>query len=72
LAVEVDGAETHTTADALGRDLRRQNRIVLGWLMQRYTWEDVALYPDQVIEIIRDVWALLLAGPLPPSLWAAG
>ncbi|HEX9547950.1 MAG TPA: hypothetical protein VF942_11470 [Acidimicrobiales bacterium] len=69
-AVEVDGAETHANADALGRDLRRQNRIVMGWLLQRYTWEDVAIYADQVVEIVRDVWALLLAGPMPPSIWS--
>ena len=56
LAIEIDGAATHATADALGRDLRRQNKIVLGWLIQRFTWEDVARYPDQVAETLLIAW----------------
>jgi very-short-patch-repair endonuclease len=68
LAIEIDGAATHAGAEALGRDLRRQNRIVLGWLVLRFTWEDVARYPDQVIEVLREAWAFLIAGPVPPSV----
>jgi len=71
LAVEVDGAETHASAGALIRDLRRQNRIVMGWLLQRYTWNDIAFYRDDVVDSLRDAWALLLKGPMPPSTWSA-
>jgi very-short-patch-repair endonuclease len=67
LAVEIDGASTHATVEALGRDLRRQNKIVFGWLVLRFTWEDITRYPDQVVEILRDAWALLLAGPVRAS-----
>jgi very-short-patch-repair endonuclease len=57
LAVEVDGAATHATADALGRDLRRQNALVLdGWTVLRFTWEDIVRYPDEVIELLDDRW----------------
>jgi very-short-patch-repair endonuclease len=56
LAVEIDGAATHANADALGRDLRRQNVLVLGWLVQRFTWEDVARYPADVVDALGKAW----------------
>jgi very-short-patch-repair endonuclease len=56
LVVEIDGAATHA-GDALGPDLRRQNAIVVGgWSVLRFTWEDVARYPDEVIEVLCDWW----------------
>lgn len=59
LAVEIDGAATHAGADALGRDLRRQNRLVVaGWLVLRFTWSDVAIYPDQVAEVLLEAWTM--------------
>jgi very-short-patch-repair endonuclease len=57
LAVEIDGAATHANAEALGRDLRRQNALVLeGWTVLRFTWEDVVRYPDQVVEALDGQW----------------
>jgi len=54
LAAEVDGARYHGD-DALGRDLRRQNALVLaGWHILRFTWLDVARYPYQVVDVLRD------------------
>lgn len=54
VVAEVDGVRFHGP-DAFGRDLRRQNALVLdGWHVFRFTWEDVARYPDQVIETLWD------------------
>lgn len=56
LAIEVDGYEVHGTADALQRDLRRQNRLVeLGWRVLRFTWHDVVRRPAAVASEIRRV-----------------
>ncbi len=63
LAVETDGATIHGP-EAFGPDLRRQNRVVLdGWLIVRFTWEDVVRYPDQTVSTLRRAWrrASLLA-----------
>lgn len=57
LAAEVDGARFHGD-DALGRDLRRQNALVLaGWHILRFTWLDVARYQDQVLDVLGDFLA---------------
>lgn len=56
-AAEVDGARFHGD-DALGRDLRRQNALMLdGWRLLRFTWLDVARYGDQVIDTLWDWFA---------------
>jgi very-short-patch-repair endonuclease len=61
IAAEIDGAATHA-GDALGPDLRRQNRIVLGaWIVIRFTWEDVVRYPDYTLSVVRDAHRLGLA-----------
>ncbi|MGH9076758.1 MAG: type IV toxin-antitoxin system AbiEi family antitoxin domain-containing protein [Acidimicrobiales bacterium] len=62
LAVEVDGAATHAGPEALGRDLRRQNKLVRGWLVQRFTWEDIVLYPDQTAETLLAAWRCAARG----------
>jgi len=57
LAVEIDGAAVHGPGQ-LGRDLRRQNQIVLdGWLLIRFTWQMVALDPRFVERDLRAAWA---------------
>jgi very-short-patch-repair endonuclease len=65
LAVEVDGAATHASAAALGRDLRRQNRVVLslgpvGWVLLRFTWDDITRqrHAGQVAAILREAWGI--------------
>jgi very-short-patch-repair endonuclease len=71
LAVEIDGAATHASREALARDLRRQNRLILslasvGWNLLRFTWDHVALagYADQVAAKLREAWAISLARPV--------
>ncbi|RKR89092.1 hypothetical protein BDK92_3429 [Micromonospora pisi] len=50
---EADGAEVHSTPDALYRDRRRQNRIAnAGWRVFRFTWADTQ-DPDYIPSIIR-------------------
>jgi very-short-patch-repair endonuclease len=58
LIVEVDGAATHANAQALGRDLHRQNRL-LGWTILRFTWQDIVRRPDYVLKKLREAWVLL-------------
>jgi len=42
IAIEVDGRAWHTDHDRFRRDKKRQNRLIdAGWLVFRYTWEDV-------------------------------
>jgi very-short-patch-repair endonuclease len=60
LAVEIDGFEVHGHRRALQRDLRRQNRIQLdGWLILRFTWDDVMYQPRDVVAVhLREAWQL--------------
>ena len=49
IALEADSFTWHGSRDALKRDCRRYNLLVLaGWRVLRFTWEDVMLTPDQV------------------------
>ena len=69
LAAEVDGAAAHGSRDALARDLRRQNRLLLslapaGWLLLRFTWDDLvnARPAAQTAAKLREAWGLSRAG----------
>jgi very-short-patch-repair endonuclease len=69
IAVEIDGAETHASPVALGRDLRRQNAIVLalaagGWVILRFTWLDLVdeRRAHQTVDKLREAWSIALAG----------
>jgi hypothetical protein len=54
LAVEVDGAHAHATAQSLQRDLARQNALVLlGWTVLRFTWNDVVRRPAAIASALR-------------------
>jgi very-short-patch-repair endonuclease len=65
VAVEVDGRAVHGP-DMLGADLRRQNRIVLaGWLILRFTYEDLVRFPADTAQQVGR--ALALGGT-----WAGG
>jgi very-short-patch-repair endonuclease len=58
LAVEIDGAGVHGP-DALSADLRRQNRIILdGWLILRFTWDELVRGWREVEEDLRAAWRL--------------
>jgi very-short-patch-repair endonuclease len=53
-AAEIDGARFHNE-DSRSYDLRRQNGVVLGgWAITRFTWQDVALYPEYVLGVLDD------------------
>ena len=65
VAVEIDGAATHASREALGRDLRRQNRILLsmmpaGWALLRFTWDDLAdpRFAAQLVDKLREAWVI--------------
>jgi very-short-patch-repair endonuclease len=54
-AVEVDGLDAHSSAQALDSDLKRQNLIMQTvWSLRRFSARMVRRHPDQVVEeIIR-------------------
>ena len=58
IVLEADSFEWHGDRAALRRDARRYNALVAaGWLVLRFTWEDVVLGPAQVAAVLRDVVA---------------
>jgi very-short-patch-repair endonuclease len=53
-AVEVDGIDAHMTAEALERDLARQNALLeMGIELRRFSARTVRRNPYQVVEEIR-------------------
>ncbi|HUC15123.1 MAG TPA: hypothetical protein VMS00_11790 [Acidimicrobiales bacterium] len=65
VAVEIDGAATHASREALSRDLRRQNRLLLsmvpaGWALLRFTWDDLVdpRFAGQVVDKLREAWVI--------------
>lgn len=49
LVLEADSFEWHGDRTGLARDARRYNRLAVhGWLVLRFTWEDVMFHPDEV------------------------
>ena len=58
IIIEADSFEFHGTRQALVTDAQRYNRFVAnGWLVLRFTWEDVMHHPDLVHEVLVDVVA---------------
>lgn len=54
LIVEADGFEFHSGRAEYRKDRRRGNACCRAdWSMLRFSWEDVRLYPDYVIESVR-------------------
>lgn len=54
IAIEVDGRAFHSDRRAFENDRRRQNTLMVGgWLVLRFTWEQLTERPDEVIAIIR-------------------
>lgn len=67
-AVEVDGIDTHNSADRLDDDLQRQNELMdLGLEIRRFTARQVRRDPKGVVELIRQ---FLEASP--PSVSISG
>ena len=53
IILEADSFEWHGHRSALVADARRYNRLVVdGWIVLRFTWEDVMLRPDLVRETL--------------------
>jgi very-short-patch-repair endonuclease len=62
LIVEADGFEFHSERSDYRKDRRRANAYCrCGWRLLRFTWEDIRLEPDYVVEAVRHE----LAKPLP-------
>lgn len=54
LVVETDGFAFHSDRERYRSDRRRGNALVLaGWRVLRFSWEDVRLEPERVIEEVR-------------------
>ncbi|SFC30766.1 Protein of unknown function [Nocardioides terrae] len=53
IILEADSFESHGTPAALRRDASRYNEFVInGWLVLRFTWEQVMFQPEQVRRIL--------------------
>lgn len=54
IAIEVDGRAFHSDRRSFERDRERQNVLVLGgWLILRFTWEQITQRPQEVIAVVR-------------------
>lgn len=54
VVVEYDGRQVHDRADVFARDRQRQNELVrAGWLVLRYTADDLRRRPDAVVAEVR-------------------
>lgn len=54
IIAEADSFEWHGGRDALRRDARRYNAMVVhGWLVLRFTWEEVMREPEHVEAVLR-------------------
>lgn len=54
IVLEADSFEWHGTRQALVRDAQRYNLFAVhGWLVLRFTWEDVVLHPGDVDVVLR-------------------
>ena len=54
IAIEVDGRAFHSDRTSFERDRWRQNVLTVGgWLVLRFTWEQITQRPHEVIAIIQ-------------------
>lgn len=54
LALEADSFAHHGTRAALARDCRRHTQLTIrGWRLLRFSWEDVMLDPEWVVDAVR-------------------
>ncbi|MEP6630236.1 MAG: DUF559 domain-containing protein [Lapillicoccus sp.] len=64
IVLEADSFEFHGTRKGLDRDCRRYNAIVVrGWLVLRFTWEQVMFEPGLVASTVRALVALRTERP---------
>ena len=60
IVIEADSFAWHGDRQALARDARRYNLLVAdGWIVLRFSWEDVMLDPAYVRRVLVDVVALV-------------
>lgn len=53
IVLEADSFEWHGSRQALARDAQRYNQLVAdGWLVLRFTWEDVMFRPEEVTRLL--------------------
>lgn len=53
IVIEADSFAWHGSRPALVRDANRYNQFAVhGWLVLRFTWEDVLLHPDEVRAVL--------------------
>lgn len=56
VGIEADGYAWHSTPDQLRRDRHRQNHLqLMGWLLLRYTHDDITHRADEVAAEIEDL-----------------
>jgi very-short-patch-repair endonuclease len=56
IALEADGARWHSTRRAHQRDIERQEMLeALGWIVERFTWDDVIHHPERVAARVREL-----------------
>lgn len=54
IVCEADSFAWHGSRSALASDARRYNRMVVGgWIVLRFTWEDVMLHPEEVRRVLE-------------------
>ena len=59
IAIEGDSYRYHSSPAAFRKDVRRYTKLGrLGWLVLRFTLEDVLETPDYVLDVLRDVMRL--------------
>jgi very-short-patch-repair endonuclease len=62
LGVEADGYKWHSGRRQWQSDMARQNALAeVGWLILRFSWDDITRRPDYVIETILATYAARLA-----------
>lgn len=58
LVLEVDGRAHHTAKDRFQADRSKQNRLVVaGWIVLRFTWDDLTRRPAEVVRLIGEALA---------------
>lgn len=63
IAIEVDGRAYHSDRRSFERDRQRQNTLVVrGWLVLRFTWEQITQRPEEVLAAIDAAVRMRLAG----------
>jgi very-short-patch-repair endonuclease len=59
IALEAESWEFHALREAFNYDIRRYTAMVrCGWLVARFTWDDVMHKPDYVRAVIADLVAI--------------